>query len=1240
MSYISKSSLILGILVLSIISSCTRQSSRKWIQEEEGYAWMPIKKEWSLFETVGFQELSPSQTGIDFTNNITKEQVSHNRVLINGSGVATGDVNGDELTDIYFASIDGPNKLYLNRGGWQFEDITERAKVNMEDHFSTGVAFADIDGDSDLDLIVTTIGDGNFLFLNDGKGNFKRKENAFPGLERYGSHSIAIADIEKDGDLDVYITNYKVRSAKDIYPKKRSFDDIVNQQGDQFSIKDGLSEHYVIEERGDYVLRFEMGESDLLYLNDGSGNFKNVSSDSSMFQDTKGNAVSLQEMKDWGLHAKFFDFNNDLYPDLYVCNDFESPDRIWVNNRNGTFSEIDNTAIRHISLSSMAVDFSDVDRDGFFDIFIAEMLAKNLQTQKKHLGTMIPLPEPVGVIDNRPQYIGNTLMLNRGDHTFAGITDYAGVRASDWTWGALFTDVDLDGYEDIILTNGNYYDSQDLDANNRLQNLIRMGRIDPRDVMLEYPTLVQKNIIFRNDGNLTFQDKSTEWGFNKQDISQGIAMADLDNDGDLDLVVNKMNTVSGLYKNKATADRIAVQLIGEFQNSNAVGSKIEIVSPRFSQIKEVAASGSYLSDSDMIYSFAAFTDTISIKITWYDGKISTISGLKKNRIYRFYKDDLKVDETFKIQESSQNTLFADVSHILKHRHIENYFDDYEEHQSSLPYRLSQPGPGLSFFDLDKDGYDDLLIGNGKGGSLSVFKNENGENFKEIEQEDAFSFTENDASSVLAISEQDTNYIFSGNFNYEVFQDISFTHLKKSSKDNIIGQQTIQLPEPVAVGPIISADYDRDGDLDLFVGGRVKAKKYPAPVSSWFLENFNGEFAIDKENQQNKIGLVTGAVFTDLNGDNWPDLLVAREWNSILVLINKQGKFVDETSQWGLDNYRGLWSGISTGDFNNDGKMDLVAANVGKNNSYYQLLTQSGKDIKLFYYPREKGGYSIIESYYSNDLNGWVPTRRLPELAKEFAVLRSKMKSHRQYSGLTIEEILSVGLDNFNYVSANTFSTSLFLNTGNTFKQVSLPIETQFSRAQGVNILDFNSDGNEDILITQNFFDSIVETPRNDAGRGLMLMGNGAGEFSVIPGYDSGLKVYGEQRAAGISDFNLDGKVDIVITQNGSATKLYKNTSAKQGLIVKLTGKESNPQAIGSKLTFVYKDGTKGPAREIKAGSGYLSQNSATQIMGYRNYPEAIKIQWPNGMFTSIELPDNLLSVNIDYDGNIISSLNK
>lgn len=1174
------------------------------------------------------------ETGIDFANRVTKEQISQNRVLSNGSGVATGDIDGDGLTDIYFCRIGGANTLYRNLGGWKFEDITAEAGVAVASAYSSGTALVDVDGDRDLDLIVTTIGSGNKLFINDGSGRFTQKINALPADKIYGSHSIAVADIDRDGDLDLYITNYKLRSAKDIYPRERRFEDIINQDGTNYSVAPKFKDHYTFRERGEYILWWETGEPDLLYVNNGDGSFENIPLNSGVFVDAEENAVA--EYRDWGLHAKFSDINGDLYPDLYVANDFESPDRIWINNKDGTFREIDSTAIRSISLSSMSVDFGDINNDGHTDIFTAEMLAREREQRLQHVGTMLTLPEPVGATGNRPQYTGNALLVNRGDATFANSTDYAGVRASGWSWSSVFSDVDLDGYEDIIITTGNYYDSQNLDATARIQVQIARGEVDPADVMLSYPELKQQNVIFKNNTDGTFSDRSTEWGFTSEDISQGLAMADLDNDGDLDMVINRLNETAGIYENRSTANRIAVMLVGETENTEAIGSKIKAENGSLIQTREVSGGGSYLSSSQKISVFAMPSDSTNITIAWYDGTVSEFKNLENNRAYRLFKSASPSEKKNKSEKKSLTKLFVDRSEMLNHTHYEEFYDDFSRKQGLLPYRLSQPGPGISWSDIDKDGYDDLLIGSGRGGSLVMYKNRKGEEFTSFENIPEIK-SDNDFSSILVLP-QEGGRILAGIFHYESVKTrnhlLSYVLDNETSTVSFSGDSLL-LSGVSAVSSLVSADYDRDGDLDLFIGSKVTPGLFPAPATSWLYKNTGSGFEPDPENELDEIGMVNGAVFSDINGDGWPDLLLAMEWNSIAVFINDEGTFTDRTKQWGLETLRGLWNGITTGDVNNDGKLDVIATNFGNNNTYAKYAFETGKEVRI-YYIQSGGTNKIIESIYSDELNSWVPLRKATELVKKFPMLGRRITSHEQYSSLGLQEILGMELDNFSRVSANTFSSMVFINRGDHFEPRELPLEAQLTTAFSAGVSDFNADGNEDLFLSQNFYALPVGTPRNDAGRGLILLGDGDGNFSTLPGHKSGIKVYGEQRGAAISDYNSDGKADVVVTQNGTRTRLFENIGNKQGLIVKLKGDKDNPKGIGAKLSLIYANNEKGPVREIKVGSGYLSQNSPVQVLGYKEYPQTLQIIWPNGAQEVVELPNGLLMIEIDKEGNIIN----
>jgi len=460
-----------------------------WV-EEEGYRWADLPQFKDGRD--GFEQIAYQRTGVTFFNRLTDDQIADNRNLLNGSGVAVGDVTGNGFPDIYFCGLDGHNILYENQGGFRFEDITEKAGIALEGQFSTGALFADLNGNGFLDLVVTSYDGPNRLFFNNGEGIFTEQTDALKTDKNYGSTSIAAGDLSSNGALDLYIVNYKERSVRDIYPDENEFQHIVQEVDGEFQLRPKFEEHYFLDQRDNFLIWFETGEPDLIFFNDGNGNFERVDPTSGIFLDENDRPIS-EDLSDWGLHVKIDDITQNGLPDIYVANDFESDDRIWINQGNGTFKALPPLAMRKSSLSSMAVDFSDINRNGYRDFFVVEMLSRTHSLRHKQMSTMAPSPQPIGVIDNRPQYLGNTLFLNRGDGTYAEIAEYAGVRRSDWSWSVLFLDVTLNGYEDVLIPNGHYLDVQDSDANLFIRSQINAGQMDMERQMLYYRRLLNQN---------------------------------------------------------------------------------------------------------------------------------------------------------------------------------------------------------------------------------------------------------------------------------------------------------------------------------------------------------------------------------------------------------------------------------------------------------------------------------------------------------------------------------------------------------------------------------------------------------------------------------------------------------------------------------------------------------------------------------------------------------------------------
>lgn len=1202
----------------------------------------------------GFSLLPAQATGIAFTNVMPEERHLTNQILLNGSGVAAGDIDGDGRCDLYFCSLTGPNHLFRNRGQLQFEDVPQANGAACDGLNSSGAAFADLDGDGDLDLLVNTLGRGTRVFLNDGKGHF----TPAPGNESLnagrGGTSLALADVDGDGDLDLYIANYRTRTIRDEGNPRLTVKNIDGRptvtQVNGVSVsdpewKDRLTFHFGTNEQGRGKVSYEEnGEADLLCLNDGHGVFTPVSWTEGRFKDEAGTPLKAPPL-DWGLSVLIRDLNGDGFPDIYVCNDFKSPDRIWINDGKGFFQALSTQALRQTSFTSMGVDAADINRDGHIDLFVADMLARDRIKRQTQLNPLTMDPQPGDPLSPRPQTPRNTLFLGRGDGTFAEIAQMAGVDASDWAWAPVFLDVDLDGYEDLILTTGFEREQENIDITNQIEAQKRQQRLSPEaaaKLRRQYPRWPTGVLGYHNQHGARFEDQTKNWGLDTPAVTQGIALADLDNDGDQDVVVNSMNGPALIFRNESVAPRVAVRLKGRGQNSAGVGARIRVVSPALTQQQEIISGGRYLSSDEPQRVFALPTNGIvSIEITWRSGRTSTLSGIAVNTLYEFNEAEARDDsKPLTPADISTKPWFIPVESAGLPVHRERDFDDFQR-QHLLNRKWSTLGPGIAWADVDQDGWEDLLVARGDQKPVSIHLNRSGTAFHpHTPVPPILDFPANATAIVSRPTDSNSVVALIGLSHYRdpaaanpLLQEIHF-------KGNAATSTSIVDSNSASTGPIALGDLDGNGTLVLFTGGRVIPGQYPrsGPSRLWTFQK--GAWAIDGERSRllESAGLVSAALFSDLDGDGFPELILACEWGPIRVFqLSHHGKLAELTGSLGLARYTGWWNGVTVADLDEDGRLDIIASNWGRNTPFERYRRHP---IRLYHGDLDQDGVEdLIESVYDESMREWVPTQPFFMMGEVYPFLQERFPSHDAYAHATVGQILGDRLGRMTVLEATHLESTVFMNRGNHFEAQSLPDDAQRAPAFGIAVGDFNGDGHEDLFLAQNFFQYAPEISRSDAGRGLCLRGDGQGRFSPLTGKESGVMLYGEQRAAAVADYDHDGRLDLVVTQNGGATVLFKNSNATPGLRIRLQGPPGNPDGIGAVIQLG-RDSAWGPAREVHAGSGYWSQDAPTQIMTLAQPANRIRVRWPGGKTTESSLPVNAMSIRVNTDGNVVPQLNE
>ena len=1095
-------------------------------------------KEIPTVEVKGLFTLLPSEiTGIKFENrlaNETKFNVFKYRNYYNGGGVAIGDVNNDGLPDIYLTANHLPNRLFINKGNFQFRDITQEAGVSGQHKWSTGVAIVDINGDQLLDIYVCNSGNlegdnkANELFINQG-ANYNnipvfKEEAAAYGLNNTGfSTHAAFFDYDRDGDLDMYLLNNAFRPLS------------------TFDLSRNLR-----NERDPYG-------GDCLYRND-DGLFTDVSVDAGIYGSVIG----------FGLGLTVSDVNNDGWLDIYVANDFFERDYLYMNNQDGTFVENLEGILQHTSLSSMGSDIADINNDGFMDIFTTDMLPEDdIRLKTTFTFETFTFNEKKVSWDYYHQLSQNTFQINNGyidanqQVTFSDIGLLAGVAATDWTWGVNIIDLDNDGFKDLFMCNGIFRDvtNQDyldyLSSDENIHRLISGEKINLPELIQKIPSTPLSNYIFKNGGDLKFKNMAREWGLDIPGFSNSLAYGDLDGDGDNDLVINNVNQQVFVYRNETDTQTknhyLKIQLNGSGLNSFAIGARIKVhCAERQLFVQEQSPMKAFQSSNDYTLTFGLGQNTHvdSVIVIWPDGKKSKLEDIPVDTMITLLQSKSILITTKKTEESLP--LFQDVTDKfpLMHRHKENDFIDFQR-EPLMPHKLSTDGPKMTVGDVNGDGLEDIFIGGAKGYPGRLYIQQAGGQFMSTHEP---LFEQNkiseDMGAVFFDADSDGDqdlYVVSGGNEFSRRAPALQDRLYINDGLGVLSLAGESLPAFYESGSCVQpGDFDGDGDLDLFVGTRSIPWRYGQTPVNYLLQNDGqGHFSIVTEQfapSLTNLGMVTDAAWVDYDNDNDLDLVVVGEWMPVTILKNNESNLINVTEVSGLGQTHGWWNCILTEDINGDGFIDIVAGNLGHNT---KLKASSREPVTM--YISDFDGNGTLEQVLCNfQLNKNYPVLLRSDLITAMPKFKEKFPTHADYAGKEITEVFtSEQLQNATTKKVNTFSSTIFYGAaGGTFREEPLPLEAQLSPVYAIIAEDFDKDGSKDLLMAGNLYGVTPQLGRYDASYGTLLYGDALGRLIFAPMAESGLRVSGQVRD--ISVVKYQNKQDVIVfAKNDSQIQVYK-----------------------------------------------------------------------------------------------------
>ncbi|UZR96595.1 VCBS repeat-containing protein [Chondrinema litorale] len=1110
-----------------------------------------------------FKEMPSSHTGVHFTNEIIETE--HNNIMTyeytyNGSGVAVGDLNNDGLADMYFSGNTVPNKLYLNQGEFKFKEVTQETKTAGRNNWKTGVNLVDINADGWLDIYLCYSGNAkgegynkpvivdqpdrmNQLFINNGcepggVPTFTESAKSY-GLEAPGTFSTQsyFFDYDKDGDLDMFLLNHANMFYSVFYNVKRLR---------------SLRHPYF----GNKLFKNEQGK------------FVEVSEEAGIH----GSGLNF------GLSASISDLNADGWPDIYVTNDYDEQDFCYINNKDGSFKEISHTIFDHLSKYGMGSDIADINNDGLQDIFVADMLPEDNRRQKLLKGPD-DFDKHTMAVDSgyHHQYMRNTLQLNQGffEDTlphFSEIAQFSGISNTDWSWSSLLLDFDNDGLKDLFITNGYYRDFTNLDfVKYTVNEQASKSNSNIKDVnMLELihqmPSTKVSNYIFSNTDGVKFTNQTVNWGLDKQTISNGTAYADFDNDGDYDLVVCNLGDEVSIYQNQQektnTNNYLKLDLKGEGQNTKAIGSKVWLKLADKDLFYEAYYTRGYQSSIEPVLTIGLgkATSIDELKIEWPDGKTTVLNDVKTNQVLKVEQAEGKLLAKNENDQNIKSYLLGDATKAsgINFKHKENPYVDFKAERLLL-YQLSKLGGKLAVADVNADGNDDvyfcgaagqageLYLGNDDGtfinGELTLAEKDH------ISEDIEASFFDADADGDLDL------YVVSGGneftFKNQFYQDRLYLN---DGAGNFSKAET-SLPNNTTSGSCaVAVDFDKDGDLDVFVGGRLTPENYPYIPESHFFKNDTDatgnlvftDIGLDVFDGNQKLGMVTDALWTDINNDTWPDLIVVGEWMPVKVYQNNAGKnFSDVSDQFNLGKTNGWWTSITALDVDGDGDQDFLLGNAGTNN---QLNVSLEQPVTCFALDINKDGrVDPILCSYVQGTSYPLPSR--DELLEQAVILRKKFIKYADYADATIEDVLNKEqLDKAHKLTAYTLESAVLENKGNGKLELKpLPEMAQISMINAFVQHDFDGDGANEILAAGNFYPYRVEFGSSDASKGVLLKFD-SGEPQVYK-TNSQLALGGDIRDMAVLKFK-NGSDKIIVTRNNDKASVYEINSSTQHVVVK------------------------------------------------------------------------------------------